>query len=431
MLNHLNELDRKVLRRLRALRPGREETGSVIVALIVVVVVAIGLVAVFANVNSSFNLTRNDQNRTNAFQLADAGIDQALYRIDTKTLPSLPSGTYQPLFLGSIYTGFSETLTVGGSTFFIEANKTPATQDAKWTVRATGTDASGRKRRVVATVGAEALFKDAFATDVSFSLTGNQDSPEAYRSSVCLDPRGRADSPCVSAYPIPGRLASNGTISGSSSTAAVFKERWEGFNMYGRPNQADADEACMNGSCGTAPKVSAISNRRVFTVPPAPAAALPCPSGGNIGVNNQTTIVQPGDYVCDRVNLKGTLVVGGTGTVRIWANKSFSAASGTVVNQAQVPARFQVYLPEQQGNAGNSSNICNSKLWGLFFTPGLSIDCNGSHQPEIFGAVVAKEYAGTGNHFAFHWDMDSVNAASSSRYVVEDWRECPPTADDC
>ncbi len=48
-------------------RRGDGETGSVIVALVVVVVVAMGLVALFANVNSSLNLTRNDQNRTNAF----------------------------------------------------------------------------------------------------------------------------------------------------------------------------------------------------------------------------------------------------------------------------------------------------------------------------------------------------------------------------
>ena len=418
----------------------RDETGSVIVALIVIVVVALGLLAVFANVNSSLNLTRNDQNRTNAFQLANAGMDQALYRIDTKSLPSVPSGTYQPLTCpvaglspcpAGTYAGYTENLTVGGSNFDITATKTPVDQSRTWTVRATGTDASGRKRRVVATIAAETLFPDAFFTDKAFGLTGNQDSPEAYRSSVCLDPRGRADSPCVSTYPIPGRLGTNGTISGSSSTASVFRTRWSGFNMYGRTNQADADEACMDGACGTAPVVSAVTNRKVLKVPATPGNTPPCPNGGIIGTSGTTTTVQAGDYVCDRITLRGTIVVGGTGTVRIWAKKSISVSSRSVVNRAQVPARFQLFLPQQDGNSGNSSSICNSELWALLYTPGLTIDCNGQAQPEIFGAVVAEEYQGTGSNFAFHWDMEATDATSTGRYVIKDWRECPATANDC
>lgn len=433
------------MRNVTRVRRGDDESGSVVVALIVVVVVAMGLVALFANVNSSLNLTRNDQNRTNAFQLANAGMDQAVYRIDTKTLPLVASGTYEPILaspppagcVGGPCTlaGFRESLVVGASNFDFEATKTPPGQDTTWTVRATGadTDASGRRRRVVATVGADSLFRDAFFTDVAFSLTGNQDSPEAYRSSVCVDPRGRSDSPCISTYPIPGRLSTNGTVSGSSSTAAVFRQRWDGFNMYGRTNQADADQACMGGNCGTAPKVAAITNPRTITIPTAPPSppSVPCPNGGNIGQNNQTTVLAAADYVCDRVNLKGTINVGGTGNVRIWANQSFSVSSGAVINRAQVPARFQVYYPKQQGNSGNSSNVCDSEIWGLLFTPGMSIDCNGSKQPEIFGAVVAKEYAGTGSHFAFHWDMDSMDAVSTGRYVIQNWRECPATVTDC
>ncbi len=433
------------MRSMGRVRRGGDETGSVIVALVVVVVVAMGLVALFANVNSSLNLTRNDQNRTNAFQLANAGMDQAVYRIDTKTLPLVASGTYEPILAdpappGCVaglcqLAGFRESLVVGSSNFDFEATKTPPGQDTTWTVRATGTDtdASGRRRRVVATVGADSLFRDGFVTDVAFNLTGNQSSPEAYRSSVCVDPRGRSDSPCISSYPIPGRLATNGTISGSASTAEVFKQRWDGFNMYGRTNQADADRACMSGACGTAPKVAAITSPRsleVLAMPTDPAPA-PCPNGGNIGQNGQTTVLDAGDYTCARINLRGTIVVGGTGNVRLWPTQSFSASAGAVVNRAQVPARFQVYYPKQSGGSGSSSNVCNSEIWGLLFTPGMAIDCNGSAQPEIFGAVMAKEYSGTGNHFAFHWDMDSVNAVHSGKYVILNWRECPATVNDC
>ena len=50
---------------------------------------------------------------------------------------------------------------------------------------------------------------------------------------------------------------------------------------------------------------------------------------------------------------------------------------------------------------------------------------------KIYGAVVARIHSATGNHFDFHWDVDSFYAESDRKYVVKDWRECPPGASDC
>jgi hypothetical protein len=49
----------------------------------------------------------------------------------------------------------------------------------------------------------------------------------------------------------------------------------------------------------------------------------------------------------------------------------------------------------------------------------------------MYGAVVADIHGGTGNHFVFHWDIDSGDAVSNGRYVVRNWRECPPGSTDC
>ena len=406
----------------------KDESGSVLIVMTVVLVISIGLVALLVHVNGSLELTRNDQNRNNAFQFANAGIDQALFRIDSKNLPTTPTGTYVPTLSGTPpkLVSFTETLTVGSSRFDITAEKNPPDQDANWKVRSLGTDPSGRQRQAVADITADVLFPNGFFTLQDFSLTGNQTSPVAYDSSTCVE----ALPSCELPTPIDGFLGTNSEINGSAATIDAFIAHWKGFNMYGRATQAAADEACARGRCGTAPKVRAITNQLQIQMPTPPANAQGCPNGGVIGTRGTTTTIAPGDYICDNLNLNGTInISSGTGTVRIWANKTFSATGGSVINRAQVPARFQIYYPPQPEET--SSSICDAEIWALMYTPGLWIDCNGSHQPSIYGAVVANLHAGTGNHFDFHWDIRSLTVVSDAKYVIRDWRECPPGITDC
>jgi hypothetical protein len=135
--------------------------------------------------------------------------------------------------------------------------------------------------------------------------------------------------------------------------------------------------------------------------------------------------------------LKGVVTVSGTGNVRVWVNGPFSVEPATWVNEAQRPQRFQVYQPEKPGGGQWTGSVCSSgsssptQIWALLFTPGLGIDCVGENQPTIFGAVVAQFHGGAGNHFDFHWDIDSVNSVHTGIFVIRDWRECPAGASDC
>ncbi len=80
---------------LKRLRPcSHDENGSMILAMSVIMVVSLLLVVVLSLVTSGLTSSRNDQNRTNAFQFANAGIDQALYRIDRNVMPATASGSY-------------------------------------------------------------------------------------------------------------------------------------------------------------------------------------------------------------------------------------------------------------------------------------------------------------------------------------------------
>lgn len=420
-------LNRSLLCRLVFGRVRRDDQGSVIMAMIVVMVATFAILGTLVAVQNGLDLARNDQNRTNAFQHANAGIDQALYRFDTGTVPATASGGYTPTVVGGKVTAFTETVTTGSSTFVVTATQDPPGQPTQWKVRSLGTDPSGRKRQAIATISATPLFLNGFFTDRTFYLTGNQDSPVAYDSNTCP----QALTSCELPTPLTARLGTNATVEGSSATTAAFIAKWGGFNMYGRADQASADAACDSGRCGTAPKVAAIPNRLLIRVPPIPASAVSCPTAGLIGAPAVTTIIQPGDYTCTNLNLQGNIVVGsggnGTGLVRFWLTGSFSAGAGSTVNRQQQTKKFQIF--QQQAPGGGS--ICEAEIWGLMYTPGLEIDCNGSHQPRMYGAVVANLHGGTGNHFDFHWDADSQYSVNDGLFVIKNWRECPPGVTDC
>lgn len=403
---------------LRFRRAVANERGSVIMAVIAMTAAMFAVIAVGGAVQGGLSSARTDQNRTNAFQYANAGIDLALYRIDR--------GDFSGPNYEAIADGFRDSVTVEGSTFVVEAVQTTPGVNHTWTVRSTGTDPSGRRRMAIATISTPRLFEHGFFTIDDFHLTGNQDYPVAYRSSEC------ADATCELPFPVPGRLGTNAEVKGSTATTDAFLARWQGFDMYGRATQEAADAACDDGRCGTAPVVQAFSNQKPTTIPDKPADIQPCPgAGGNIDGGALT----PGDYLCDSLQLDGTITIGtggnGTDRVRIWVDGPISASTDAIVNRAQPTPKLQIFQQQNPDGGYYNGSICGAEIWALLYTPGLMIHCNGSHQPTLYGAVVAQIHSGTGNHFDFHWDVDASEVTLDDRFVVLDWRECPVGTTDC
>ena len=408
----------------------RGDEGSIALVVAIMLVVTSLLIATLQLVYSGMNSSRVDQNRNNAFQFANAGIDQAVFRIDTATLPTTntPSGCvatgancYRPTVVSGRITAFADRVTIGTSTFDIDASKSPSTQDTVWTVKSTGTDPSGRQRSAVATVTASPVFADGFFTVASFYLVGNQSTPVAYHSSTCPNPT--TTSGCE-VSPVPGTIGTDGTLSGNG--VSHFAGLWAGFNMYGYSTAAAAQAAC--GGCPTS-QVFPQTDAKTPIVPAPPANASACPTNGSISAS-----LVAGDYVCDvAVNMTGTINVSaggnGTGIVRLWARKGL--ATSATINAGQPPSKFQIFEPTQSNGSPWSGGICGSTIWALMDTPGLAISCVGNHQPEIYGSVIAYSYSGTGNHFGFHWDLDSASAISDGKYTVQNWRECPASAATC
>jgi hypothetical protein len=417
----------------------RDEGGSVMIAVIVVGVIGLLVATTLDTVTSGLNLTRTDQNRINAFQFANAGVDKAVYRLDRNILPTSDpaSPTYTPTLGGDgTVVAFTERLDVGPSSYEIQVAQDPPGQTTRWKVMSLGTDRpTGRQRLAIATIAARPLFENGFFTVEDFYLTGNQDSPLAYNSNTCP-----AASTSCELNPVPGGLGTNAKVIGADQTVKAFVERWREFNMYGRATQEAAEGDCGIPSENSDPTqarckphggaVNPVTDQLEYPIQPAPAGTQACPNGGNIGVTGLTTTIEPGDYTCENLTFRGTVNISPAGTVRIWPTTSFVVAADAVVNRAVPTKRLQIYFPIQSGG-GSSSSICGGEIWGLLFTPGLEISCGGSHQPKMYGAVIANLHGGTGNHFDFHWDLAALYAVNDGKYVVRNWRECPVGTTDC
>lgn len=419
-----------MLNRLR-----RDEDGSVLIAVTVIFVVTLLMVTTLSSLYSGLTAARNDQNRTNAFQLANAGMDEAVHRLDRRELPTTPNpgAGYQPIMSGSDLIGFRQTVTVGtGSTsakFLVEARQDPVGQETVWRVTSTGTDVSGRQRRAIATVTATPLFQNGFLTLENFYLTGTQTSPVSYDSKALGCEAAGAGCEIT---PVPSRLASNSTIEGADATITHFVSNWQGFEMYGRATQSTADFACAEYRCGTNPKVQPRTNQYVTELPAESEFTDGCPNGGNYGTSiTSVTQLDPGNYNCDNLNIQGIVHVknSGTGRARFFVKNDVNFADKAVVNKGRTTPKFQVFQGTTSTSPGGS--ICGAEVWGLLYTPRLPVSCSGSAQPKMYGAVVAKLHGGTGSHFDFHWDLQSRNAVHNGKFVIKDWRECPPTATDC
>ncbi|HUQ40451.1 MAG TPA: hypothetical protein VM030_09880 [Acidimicrobiales bacterium] len=422
--------------------PEREEEGSIIIAILIIVILSVSLTAVMRSVQGGMKLARTDQDRTSAFQQASGGMDQALYRLDKSggnisagVLPGTAVGSYVPTVVNGKVASWTEHVTAGGVDYEITATATPAGQTAEWRVQSVGRDKSGRLRQAVARIEAELLFKDGFFTVDGFYLSGNQHSPRAYDSTAYPTQFVSKLNPFQGPDDREASIGTNGSfdLSGlQSGERENFVERWAGFNMYGRATQSAADAACDGCSAAGGTVRPFADQLKVLTTDAAvrPPAVVSCPRGGIF-----TGTVQPGDYVCTNVTFQGTVNVANTGTgrIRVWP-KCRLYMDGAQVNLNQSPLKVQIYFldpPNPPCSGTNDSGMCDAVVFGMLYVPGMTVQCNGSHQTFMYGAVMAQFYSGTGNQFEFYFDASSQRQLHTGKYRVFDWRECPTGVTNC
>jgi hypothetical protein len=423
-----------------------DEQGSIIVALLVIFVV-VGLSSVLAaRVIGNETIVVHRQNTAAGIAGADAGITDALFRIDqgaagTGTVTGSPIGNYQFCVGG---TGCIAPSVPGapGVKYIATANTSNPSTATQWTVQSKGT-VNGAPGAIQETLTRISEYQYALfgATTLDFngkSVNGfGNYSPGSQASG---NPQACAD---AAVNPACVKIGSNGIIncpgtshsSNSDLPLSVLAVYYSGGGG-------------VSGPCGTTQPVSTLFN---VPVQSPPAGTWTCPGNGQLGSNTTgpATIGTPGQttvYVCNNtsVTISGNLQV--VGPVQFYiqldssTNQSFVSSktptleitAGSTVNtsintnpapsSAQLPdaSLFQVFS-NSSGTIGSTNGSAAAYYYGgTMYAPNATLTGNGCAS-SFYGSLVLNKFVCNGGPaLTINYDKDLANLFgpwSTSGYV--------------
>jgi Tfp pilus assembly protein PilX len=388
------------------------ERGSVAMALIVIMVATIMVVALLVTTQIGLRSARRSGDSANALQLADAGINDAAKAVTAHS------------------SSFSDTSSLGTAGSYTYT----ATKDgAVWRLDATGTDATGVKRRVLADAVDQPLFGHAFFALAASELKGTADSYTGPSNTCATDPGM-------------GVVGSNGSITftggtGSSAYNCRSAFGWEyaadGCAFFGQstiPLDAKGNDPIARGACPPAPDTATYPDNYIPPAVTVPAGlssegSLVCPTGGTIpsGTHLYSSITLNGG--CRVASGSTAAVIYVTGPVTIGTdpgscksviNAPPAATCSSGGYQSGWPATLQI-------NAAGSGTVDfanHSIFWGVVNAPTRVFNASGTGTPqvEVFGAVLATS-ASAAAQFEFHYDQSLKTSLTTGQYRVTNWRE--------
>lgn len=415
---------------IRLLRRPRDERGSLIVALAIILVLSVLCAAIVAEVTGNQQNVVNRQNLAGSVAGANAGMSDALFRLDQ----------------GSTYEG-------SGSEFYVKSTISPSACSSD-SPRCVGTSIPGAPnvsyvaRQSSATkwvVQSEAVTNRAVSavqetvtrtTAYPFALFGNQGlnfngfasvafgtysssnlssatNPDT-STSDCTNGTGTS---CVA-------IGSNGTIScpgglGSNVTSVYY-----------------SGGGGISGSCGTADPVSSVYK---LTTPSSPMGAyFACPNNGLLGSNQTVTgtvagvnaPLPSGTYLCSnqQVVINGNMSVSGPVTIDIILDSATNTSmvnsgtptldikSGSYVNVSTAitttPPAANVSLPDAtlltiaSNSTGTVGDSTGQGYWygGVLDAPDASLVGNGCKSVYFGSTVINTLTCNGGPHLTVYYD---------------------------
>lgn len=293
--------------------PDRERGSMVVAVAIILVMGLLGSVIATRAVGAAL-LSSSHQSVASAVSEADAGLADALYRIDQGT-----SGT-----------GTGTAFCVGGSDPNCLAASVPAApgvsylatqvSDTDWLVRSLATVA-GKSAAVEGHVTRQAQYP--FALFGNTSLNFNGDSTQSFSSYSPASPAGSSP-----ANPDPGgavMVGSNGSITCNGGLGSNVTVEYYGTGGVGSTGTSD---------CGSYKKSP---DRYYVYTPTAPAGALPCPGTGTSGSElgsgfaGAPTDLVAGTYVCNTpITISGLLDVSGPVQLYVILGSTYGAGTAAI-----------------------------------------------------------------------------------------------------
>jgi Tfp pilus assembly protein PilX len=400
-------------------RPRRDERGNIIVIMGVLMVLTFLSIAVVARTTSGLHSTRRGQDFSGALANADAGLSDALFRIDQ--LGNNPAA------------GFCV-----GANAACSVSSVPGAAGVQYTARRVDDDTytvlskglvNGQPHAIQATVTRSAEYPFAIFAKTGVTFNGNSGN---YSSSNGQGPVETVDASGNVVLTPAADVASTGQVTCNGSDSPAHRQNYfdgggtscdNGYLLPGTYNPLDPTPSCP------APV-------NIPTTPCVPASPGACPAVNGV----LPAALTPAVYYCTQTDLPGGTLqfpstfsvgpgLGNGGAVSIFviptndANITVSISDALVNNNGD-PTKLRVYLKGGTIDPGNGAH--SGDFTGILWAP-TAQEANPSCNANWRGAVVLNTFTCNGGpHLQVHYDS-RMQTIKQSTWSVTNYTEIPST----
>ena len=368
-----------------------DETGSIIVALMIILIIVVLSSMLLVRVIGNQEITVARQSGYSGVASADAGLSDALFRLDqgpadTGTTGVMCLNAANPSDPNCQVQASAATPQLSGVSYVartVPAGTAPAAA-TEWQVQAIGNASTGMKGAVQETLtrsafypfalfGKEALTFNGSTTAANFGTFTPGTGTLTYCSDTATNP------PCL-------EIGSDGSISCSGNSPLSIESIYYNTGSGGG-----------SAGCGTS-----VSKNTTYNVP-VPAAPTPpagvtysCPNSGQLGslATPPYPDITPGIYVCtSEVTIDGTLTVSpATSPVQLYimlpsTSNTVSSPFLNVYADSQINTEITYAQMSAGGSGIGTSPLPNSTLFQLFTNSIGNLTVNGNHG-FVYGGVL-------------------------------------------
>jgi Tfp pilus assembly protein PilX len=401
----------------RDLTRSRGERGNIIVVMAVIMVLLFLSIAVVARTTSGLRSTRQGQDFSAALANADAGLSDALFRIDQ--LGNDPAATF--CVGGNAACSVSSVPGAPGVEYTARR-----LDDNTYTVYAKGL-VNGQPHAIQATVARSYLYPFAIFAKTGITFNGNSgdyDSGDGTGPVETVDASGNVVLTPAADVASTGQITCHGT--GSPAHRQAYFDGGgtncdNGYLLSGSYNPLDPTLTCP------APV-------NIPTTPCLPASYNSCPATNGV----LPAALTPGVYYCSQNDLPGgslsfpsTFTVGAglgnDGSVDIYVIPTDSTSitvsiSDATVNQNGDPTKLRVYLKGGKIDPGNGAH--SGDFTGILWAPSAE-EVNPSCKANWRGALVLNTFTCNGGpHLSVKYDS-RMQTITQSSWTVTNYTEIP------
>jgi hypothetical protein len=450
-------------RRSSASFPRHRERGSLlIVAMLLAAVIAISLGSYISLGQTSLKLANRSFYNNAAINIAETGIEEALWSFNQATAGVALSTAWQYWDRSDGVTAkrpFTDFTLAGGNTASVKVyvdNFDPSTSSQPIVVAESTITLANQTRTLSKTVEVRLRRRSKFAMGLvarnQITFNGNNASVDSWNS----DPDNNPSTAAI-AY---SATVKNDRGSVGSTSVAVGSVAVNNADIWGFASVGSSSTTAL--SVGTNGTVAAFGNppgtvdtTRVATDFTANFDDATNPAGGStigsigatLGTAGTTATFRFGGTINSSLTIHGnvTLILtalpgtsainltGGDGltlaanaTLTIYTAANVKIAGNGVLNNNVSPVTFQLWGTGVSGGGQDIQIAGNGALKGIVYAPNADLKINGNG--DVMGSVVANNITVVGNA-AFHYDESLANWGANNPYGIVKWRELTTATD--